>query len=699
MIFSYLPVLLLLSSTVVKSQSLSDEINSLPSCSDTCLEVATTSLGCSTSDLSCYCFGSNGISARSSSVSNATGCIQDACSVIDAETSMKVVGQICNLLNKNVSSSSSSSSKTTSSSSKTTSTSSASSTSTLSIQTTTVSSTSMAPVTSAQSRTATSSPTTTAILVASNTSSRHGLSAVAKAMIAVGIVIILLITAMGARCCWKRRSNNRRFPKWGKFSNLENGTSEKAVELQGNDTQLFRLGGIGVRKSIRVKAQRIGSLISISSDSSERHGSRRGGGEEPRGLLASIDERGMTPSPNGGSRIDSGLSQYSYLSDASTVSPQSGEMSEPNFLFPMGHARSFSQSRTSLPPKLPALDFPSITISASSRPTTPSAPLPNSPPPPDVPVKTVARLDGPFSDYPHSMPSGPMQSSVATNQFSASNRHSVVSIDRFSLPRQSLPANRYSLNYPIPVVPNSLPEPFNDPLSPGMRSNHTFGGIPPSPASISTFHTFPMSPQDITDFVIPPIPPMPANNHHSTTYISITHPQPFSPDFSTTFSPTLSPTFSPTTPHTQVYHTKQTSVSKIKPKMIYISNTPGIEVMPADSIFATPQPVLKTNSETDDGKGKIASTGSVDRPAIAIEPTIDRSGTLSSYGSQSSREGGSLKLKPKLEETLQAGAEKKRFQERQKQRKAARKDKVTSGHGSGDLGEQRVGNWYQDEAQ
>jgi hypothetical protein len=184
---------------------------------------------------------------------------------------------------------------------------------------------------------------------------------------------------------------------------------------------------------------------------------------------------------------------------------------------------------------------------------------------------------------------------------------------------------------------------------------------------------------------------MPANYPQSTTYISITQPQPF--------SPTFSPIFSPTTPQIQVYHTKQTSVSKIKPKMIYISNTPGIEVMPADSIFGTPQPVMKTNSETDDGKGKRASAGSVDRPAIAIEPTIDRSGTLSSYASQSSREGGPTKLKPEIEQTLQEGAEKERFQERQRQRKQARKNKVVSGQGSGDLGEQRVGSWYEDEVE
>ncbi|PQE31371.1 CFEM domain-containing protein [Rutstroemia sp. NJR-2017a WRK4] len=689
MIFFSVSLLLLLSSTIVKSQSLSDELNSLPSCSDTCLESATTSLGCSTGDFSCYCSDSNGISARSSTVSNTTSCIQDACSTIDAKTSMKVVGQICVLLNENVSSSSTSSSKTTSSS--------ASSTSTSSIQTTAALSTSMAPITSAQSQTATSSPTSTPALVASNNSSGGGLSGVAKAMIAVAIVAVLLIVAFGARFYLKRRSGSKRFPKWGKFSNLEDGTSEKAVELQGNDTQLFKLGGIGVRKSIRINAQRIGSLMSISSDSSDRHGSRRGGGEEPRGLLERIDERGLTPSPDGRPRPDyghsRGLSEISYQSEVSVVSPQSEEMREPNFLFPMGHARSFSQSRTSLPPKLPALEFPSITISASSRPVTPSAPLPKSPPPPDVPVKTVARLDRPFSDCPQSLPSasGPMRSSVRLEPSPANNRHSVASIDRFSLPRQSLPVNRYSLNYPIPVTPNSLPQPFYDPLSPGVRSNHTFGGIPPSPASVSTFHTFPMSPQDITDFEIPPLPPMPANYPQSSTYISITHPQPF--------SPTFSPIFSPTTPQIQVYHTKQTSVSKIKPKMIYISNTPGIEVMPADSIFSTPQPVIKANTETDDGKGKLASPGNVQKPAIAIEPTIDRSGTLSSYGSQSSSRGGSTKLKPKIEQTLQEGAERERFQERQKQRKQARKDKAVTGQGSGDLGEQRVGSWYEDQAE
>jgi hypothetical protein len=91
MIFFSVSLLLLLSSTIVKSQSLSDELNSLPSCSDTCLESATTSLGCSSGDFSCYCSDSNGISARSSIVSNTTSCIQDACSAIDAKSKSIVV--------------------------------------------------------------------------------------------------------------------------------------------------------------------------------------------------------------------------------------------------------------------------------------------------------------------------------------------------------------------------------------------------------------------------------------------------------------------------------------------------------------------------------------------------------------------------------------------------------------------------------
>lgn len=87
MIFSYCSIILLLL-TFVNTQSLSDEINSLPSCSDSCLDTATSTLGCSIGDYSCFCAEESGNSKQSSIVSNATTCIQDSCSLIDASSKL-----------------------------------------------------------------------------------------------------------------------------------------------------------------------------------------------------------------------------------------------------------------------------------------------------------------------------------------------------------------------------------------------------------------------------------------------------------------------------------------------------------------------------------------------------------------------------------------------------------------------------------
>lgn len=85
MIFFSCSVILLFS-TFVNAQSLSDEINSLPSCSDSCIETATNSLGCSVGDYSCICADESGTSTQSPIILSAISCIQDACSLIDANS-------------------------------------------------------------------------------------------------------------------------------------------------------------------------------------------------------------------------------------------------------------------------------------------------------------------------------------------------------------------------------------------------------------------------------------------------------------------------------------------------------------------------------------------------------------------------------------------------------------------------------------
>ncbi|KAM0148834.1 hypothetical protein ACHAPG_009777 [Botrytis cinerea] len=671
MIFSYCSIILLLS-TFVNTQSLSDEINSLPSCSDSCLDTATSSLGCSIGDYSCFCADESGNSAQSSTVSNATTCIQDSCSLIDASTSLKVVGQICVLINDPTSSSSSSSTITSSASSSSTTSSQSSTTSSSAVSSTSMASTSVTAT--ATPIALASSPSSTS--TSSSNSSGKGMSNVAKAMIILAVVALLLILAVCAGLLWKRRANRKNSSERGKFKNLEEDEEmgKTPVELQGNDTQIFKWGGIGVRKSFRVHTQRITSYMSPTSPKNRNRDESWG---EPRGLLSTIDEnlRGVGQGPEPVARINTTPVRWPSTSTAN--SPTSPEMTEPRgALFPPHHSRNNSNSRESMPPILPALDLPSITLSTTSRPNTPHQSLPRTPSPPEVPVKTIARLDRPFSDFPHNMPPSPRTIGISYGALA----RSLSVAETPSSPRAPQTRSRHSIssipNTPrTPTTTTEFAFPTSPPLqSPSAQSFHTFGArySTHSQASISTFQTFPTSPRDITD--VPPLPNMPA------IYPTSTHP-PIPASRPTSESSRNQPG--------KYYHSKQTSISKVKPKMIYLSNTPGISIVPSDSIFATPEPILRDPPSNNPFLTQNEDKAS--KPVISIKPVIDRFDTVSSCASQSS--SGKPNLKPHVEEMFQEGAEKRRFQERQEERRMKRKERLMHGQGSGDLGE-RVTSWY-----
>ncbi|KAF7872376.1 hypothetical protein EAF04_003297 [Stromatinia cepivora] len=681
MIFSYCLIVLLFS-TFVNTQSLSDEINSLPSCSDSCLDIATGSLGCSVGDFSCLCADASGSPTQGSTVSSATSCIQSSCSLLDASTTLKVIGQICVLINDPTSSISTSSLTTSSASSSSTTLSKSSKTSSSTILSSSMASTSVTATPTSIS--VASAPTSTS--ASSHHSSGKGLSNVVKGMIILAVVATLLILAAVASLLWKRRANRKSSSTMGRFQNLdeEDGMAKKPVELQGNDTQIFKWGGIGVRKSVRVHTQRITSYISPISP---KHRSRDESWGEARGHLSTIDEnlRGVGHSPEPVGRIDT--SPVRWPSTSTANSPTTPEMTEPRgALFPPHHYR-INSSRESLPPSLPALDLPSITLSSTSRPNTPHQPPPKSPPPREVRVKTIARLDGPFSDFPHQMPPSPRTVGIP---YGALARSLSVS-ENYSYPRAFPTPSRHSIasipNTPHTPTTTDFTSPMSPPLpSPSAQSFHTFGARSSthSQASVSTFQTFPTSPEDITD--IPPLPAIPTI-YPMSTYTITSHAS----------QRRASASESPHGQNRRCYHNKQTSLSKIKPKMIYISTTPGISIMPSDSIFGTPKPILRdtasnnpflTNTNTHTDNEKESTKPSV---AISIKPIIDRFDTISSCGSQS--RSGKPKLKPGTEEMFQEGTEKQRFRERQEEERLRRKERLVHGQGSGDLGE-RVTSWY-----
>ncbi|ESZ99078.1 hypothetical protein SBOR_0488 [Sclerotinia borealis F-4128] len=634
----------------------------------------TATLGCSVGNYSCFCADDSGTSTQSSIISSSSSCIQDACSLIDANTTLKVVGQICVLINAPTSSTSSSFSTISSASS-------SSATSSQSGTTTAVSMMTSISVTATPTLTSTAPYSTS---TSSSSLSRKGISDVAKAMIILAVVAFLLILAIGARLLWKRRASQRSSLKMGKFRNLdeENGMAKTPVELQGDDTQIFKWGGIGVRKSFRVQTQRITSLMSPTSPKNRRRSEFWG---EPRGLLSTIEEtssRGLAQSPELPGRIDT--SPIRWPSTSTANSPTSPEMTEPQgALFPPSHFRSNAQTS---PPTLPALNLPSIILSTTSRPNTPDQPLPKTPSPPEVPVKTIARLDRPFSDFPHAMPPSPRTIGIS---YGALARSLSVS-ENHSPPRTFRTRSRSRSRPSISSISNVIRTPTHDftyPLqSPSAQSFHTFGARNStySQASVSTFQTFPISPQDITE--VPPLPTMPSI-YPMPTDTSASHNRPKTSE-------------SIANQNGRYYHSKQTSVSKIKPKMIYISTTPGISIMPSDSIFSTPSPILRdapsstTNPFITPTPPHIPSTPNPNpnTPAISIKPVIDRFDTISSCGSQSS--SGKPKLKPPaIEQMFQEGQEKERFRERQDERRMKRKDRLLHGQGSGDLGE-RVTSWY-----
>ncbi|KAB8301339.1 hypothetical protein EYC80_003220 [Monilinia laxa] len=720
MIFFYCSVILWFS-TFVNTQSLSDEISSFPSCSDSCIETATNSLGCSVGDYSCICANESGTSTQSPIILSAISCIQDACSLIDANTTVKVVGQICVLINDPTSStaSSSSSSKTSSSSSSSSSfttsskisiTSSSATTTTTSVSMTSTSVTTMPTSTSAEPSIASMS---------SSSSSEKGVSNVAIAIIIVAAVTFLLMLAVGARLLWKRRANQEDSSRRDKFTNMEEGggKARKPVDLQGTDSQIFKWGGIGVRKSIRVQTERITSYITPISPKTR---SRSDSWGEPRGLLASVDEnlRGVGHSPGPVGSIDT--SPVRWPSTSTTSSPTSPEMTEPRgVLFPAHHYYSNSQSRESLPPILPALDLPSITLSTTSRPNTPRQASPKTPPPPRVPVKSIGRLDRPYSEFSHQTPTSPLTIGISYEAprslsvsesifyplcFSNRSRHSIVSMPKTPPTSNQYTSNQYSSPPSSPVQ------------SPSAQSFHTFGArySTHSQASISTFQTFTTSPQDITD--APPLPTIPSIYPISTcTPISYSLP----PTTSLTVDETSLITdeasltneeISTADESTQYHHIKQTSISKIKPKMVYISNTPGISVHsdsinpPSPKKHDTPPPApTSTLTSTSTPKNPFTtptnpftnpapppppppSTPTLKpQPAIAIKSVIDRFNNLSSTNTEPSSILPPAKLKPATQEPFQAVAEKKKFQEPQE-------DMRMHGQGSVDLGE-RVTNW------
>lgn len=523
----------------------------------------------------------------------------------------------------------------------------------------------------------------------------------AKAMIIVAVVVLCLISTVSAIFLCKRRARKQNSSELGKFRTLdeEEGVAKSPVELQGNDTQLFKWGGIGVRKSFRVHTQRISSYISPLSPNNRSRGEYWG---EPRGLSSTIDEnlRGVAQSSEPVGGVDTSTVRWPSTSTAN--SPISPEMIEPQgALFPPNRFRTKSK-RESLPSTLPALNLPSITFPASSRPNIPRHSLPDIQPTPEVPVKTIAPLDGPSSDFPHHLPPSPrtvgmsyggLARSLLVNE-SHPQARSISHLSRHSIP--SIP------NTPrTPTTTHDLAFPTSPPLqSPSTQSVNTFGArySTCSQASISTFQTLPISPRDITD--IPPLPNIPSAYPMSTySYIN--------PSSSHHKRLTSSSTTSQTG---RYYHSKQTSLSKIKPKMIYISNTPGIEIMPSDSIFSSPTPILRdpptntpfiasttspSSSHTTPPFSSSASStpGNPHLPAISIKPVLDRFDTVSSCGSQSSRGQPPSKLKPVIEGTLEEGQEKARFRERQQERRARRRERNEQGLGSADLGE-RVTSWY-----
>ncbi|EDN97030.1 predicted protein [Sclerotinia sclerotiorum 1980 UF-70] len=163
------------------------------------------------------------------------------------------------------------------------------------------------------------------------------------------------------------------------------------------------------------------------------------------------------------------------------------------------------------------------------------------------------------------------------------------------------------------------------------------------------------------------------------------------------------------------HHSKQTSLSKIKPKMIYISTTPGISIMPSDFIFmGTPEPDLRettsnnpfltntntnvntdTNTNTNPSPPDPPTSKNPTKPtvSITIKPLIDRFDTISSNSNSnaslnstsrshnSQRSSEKLKLQARTEEIFLEEGEKECFREGKQEKSSRRMERLLRGSG------------------
>ncbi|KAI9645617.1 hypothetical protein NHQ30_006359 [Ciborinia camelliae] len=368
----------------------------------------------------------------------------------------------------------------------------------------------------------------------SNYSSK-GMSGVAKAMIILAVASFILTLAVSARLLWSRRARQQRSLIEGKFKNLdeEAGMAEKPVELQGNDSQIVKWGGIGVHKSYRVHtSERIPSYISPLSPKNKSYRTSSG---EPRCLLTILEEslRGVTQSREPVGRIDT--RNVRWPSTSTIYSPTSPDVAEPRgALFPPHRLyNNYSLSRESLPPKLEALNLPSLSLSLEFRPYTPHQPLPKTPTP-AIPTKAISRLNEPFSDFPHQMPPpcrkvgasyGALSRSRSVNE-NASYPRAFPTSTSTPTPTPKPTPTRHSTPHP-PRTPKrrttitSTP-PISPPLSPSAQSFRTFGDRYSTHSQASTYtfqthsrshsrthsHTHPYLTQEIID--APPLPSIPS---------------------------------------------------------------------------------------------------------------------------------------------------------------------------------------------
>jgi len=429
--------------------------------------------------------------------------------------------------------------------------------------------------------------------------------------------------AVGARLLCRQRLAQQK-QKYGHVKSLSDATDQTEIkEMEGNNTQIFKFGGIGVTRSIRVVTQKITgnavksqkhiavgmleegrkppgpksavtvhvassslspALPAIKEETESGRNSRQSGPDMLQINIPRVHTPNTSPPQN----------PQTILNPAISTAPRTRNLQPAElqrFVLTDGASPSPSSDheQTQLPLLRPA-PLPKITVSSENPEQIRRKPV--------VGVNVNYRLSSPFQDFPHNF----------SPALSSSNRGSMSFEDR--TPNIS-PKASFQTEIPVsPIEPETEAESFSQTRVPVSPSEPDFS------ASFQT--KFPISPSE-PDFE----PSFQLFNLPDLT---------FPPNVSPPASPPRKPRHEkkkpdgPLSPLSPLFHWKKSSMSKIqKPKLIYISKTPGFSIAKEPDFGAPAAASSSTAARPSNRNREVRSDGeNEDESMMGVEETQEK---------------------------------------------------------------------------